>query len=346
MKTLEKYTLLALLLTLQLSSMAQPTVDVCLNKTATELEIKIRPATSFVGVVSNIQLAIKCSDPTVTYSAAGNTLSYCTMAKAGDVVSSGGSGYQKFAGFGFFNMSILGSSWTANTEYTLFTVVPSSLNPSFEIAVDAWASTNNGVYYAELNGLDQTGSTFVCGAGVLAASDLSLQAKPLDDRQVQLQWKSHSGTPISHFILEKRLGETEFVSIAQLSGEENTSTYDYIDLSLMAEVNHYRIKQISLDGNFVYSNVESVRMPQVEGVIAYPIPAEQEVNIGFRHAQTKAWHLSLLNSQGQILLHRDFPSQATSAQLNLQGLAAGMYFYRIQQGGKVWEGKLLKASRE
>ncbi len=96
-----------LFLALFIGAEAQPTVDVCLSKTATKLEVYVTSNGSFSGLVSNIQLTIKCSDPTVTFASPGDLQLFCTMTKGGDEVVTGGVAYQKFGGIGLLTLSTL-----------------------------------------------------------------------------------------------------------------------------------------------------------------------------------------------------------------------------------------------
>lgn len=323
---------------LLLNAWAQPTVDVCLRKTATKLEVVITPDAGFTGLVSNIQLTIRCSDTAVTYGTPGDLQFYCSMAKGGDVTVSGGLAYQKFGGIGFLTLTSLGTSWTAGSDIVLFSVVPSNLTPTFEIVNDAWTAANNGAYYVELNAIDKTGSIGTCGTA-LPIEGLQLDADKPGNDKVQLFWETEREEAGSLFILEKRASNNEFVPLAKINGT-GALAYSYLDEGPMSQINYYQIRQINPDGSELNSNVVEVYMDPSSGIRLFPNPATLETTLQFWEMEVNEKQIEVINQLGQVI--QSFTTSDVETKLNVSGLSEGIYHIKVSANGKVWEKTLVK----
>ncbi len=339
MKTnIYKTAILLLFSGLFFSLTAQPTVDVCLRKTATNLEVVITSNGSFTGLVSNIQLTIKCSDPTVTYGSPGDLQLFCTMARGGDEVVSGGVSYQKFGGIGFLTLTTLGISWATGTETVLFTIVPSSLTPTFEIVDDSWTASNNGAYYTELNALDKTGDIIICGA-TLPIEGLQLQVEKRSGQDVLLQWATEKEEVGSTFLVEKRGPNGGFSPLAELQANGSDS-YEFVDSSPLHAVNYYQIRQINPNGNELLSNLVEIFSEGKTGFLLYPNPARDETLIQLGEINSAEKQVFLHNSLGQLVY--SFKTTESQIRLKLKGLTEGIYHVKVEMLGEVWERKLVK----
>lgn len=319
---------------------AQPTVDVCLRKTATKLEVVLTSNGSFTGLVSNVQMTIKCSDPTVTFALPGDLQLFCSMAKGGDERVSGGAVYQKFGGIGFLALSTLGISWASGTETVLFSVVPSSLSPTFEIINDSWTAANNGAYYAELNALDKTGSIIVCGA-TLPIEGLQLEADKLEKGGVMLSWATEQEFPDSRFILLKRGNRNGngFSILGEVEGA-GLPTYQFHDKGPLQAVNYYQLRQVNPDGSKLLSNVVEVSAEEASGIQLYPNPAISEAFIQMREINELEKRITLYDNVGRQLMR--LSSDNSLIRLDINALPAGLYQLKVEQGNMVWEKSLVK----
>jgi len=105
--------------------------------------------------------------------------------------------------------------------------------------------------------------------------------------------------------------------------------YQHIDDDVQPKTKYYyRLKQVDLDGNYLYSNVVEATLTPNENIITvYPNPAKQTVNI----VSEKPWggkvHVKLYNLLGELLIEDFFENQVT---LSLQGLADGQYLVKIE----------------
>ncbi|MEL6651943.1 MAG: hypothetical protein AAFQ87_14170, partial [Bacteroidota bacterium] len=226
--------------------LAQPTVSLCLDNTGSALELKIIPDAAFSGFVANIQFTIQSDDPSVSYGLPSGILAYIPMAKAGGTMTFGGSAYQKFTGFGTLSLSMLGDSWAAGDVITLFSIVPSNLAANYSIAIDSWASDNNGEYYVELDAIDKTGASSLCSS-TLPVEGLNLNAAREADFGVALHWQTLRETQSQWFVVEKKRDQSPFEvidSIRATGHSQDLREYRLLDMSPMGAQNQYRIKQV------------------------------------------------------------------------------------------------------
>lgn len=323
-----------------LNAWAQPTVDVCLRKTATNLEIVLTSSGSFTGLVSNIQMSIRCSDTTVTYGAPGDLQFFCAVAKGGDAIKSSGSIYQKFGGIGFLTLSTLGLSWATGTETVLFTVVPSSLMPTFEIVNDTWTAANNGAYYAELNAIDKTGIINTCGTS-LPIEGLHIEANKQPQGSVMLNWATEKEYNGSKFVVLKRSLNNGFTVLDEVLGQ-GLDTYKFLDNGPLHPVNYYQIRQINPDGVYLLSNIVEISSEGEMGLQLYPNPAKREAFIQLGEINEKEKHITVHNSLGQVLM--EVKSTASLIRLDVKNLAEGLYHVKVAHGNTVWEKGLVKIS--
>jgi hypothetical protein len=154
-----------------------------------EFEIRAKPSNDLSGtMVTNIQFTVRWPENTVNLF---NFASAFYMSQQGPVYQSGGYSYAIFT-----SATPIPINWTSGNEYVVLTFFhdQSELGyADFNIADDAWTQTNNGLFYFELLGIDNTGiiyhqaeNTNLGGCGNVDigifytdCSDFEIRAKPL-----------------------------------------------------------------------------------------------------------------------------------------------------------------------
>lgn len=311
---------------------AQPTISSCVDASGPDLAITITPDGTFSGLVSNIQLTIRSDDPTVTFSAPTDILAYIPMAFAGGTTVSGGSAYQKFAGFGSLAMSAFGASWAAGVPVTLFRITPSDPSADFEVSADVWTTDNNGTYYVELASLDRTGT--ICSS-IFPVEGLSFQAHKLPGRGATLSWQTVREENSAYFAIEKSLDGSLFEQIGEVEAagfSEQPQTYAFMDEGQMAFETIYRLKQIDLDGRFAYSELERLVWDENHIGQVYPNPTKDMAQFEFVSDTRFDLNLSIYNSLGQQIEKNSFPIEVGSNQVRilLGHLNYGVYQVQLQ----------------
>ena len=178
-----------------ISIQAQPLIDLCLAKADDHWLLVARPNDDFEGVFSNLQFSLKIEDAGAGINAISQSqevAAYMPIQMAGTHVLYGSNSYQKFAGFGIQHMTNVPVSWEKDSLVALLKIFPSSMHTTISIVDDAWTSANFGNYYAELNGVEVTGSIFNnCPSTVAMVS--------VDGDEYSQRWQMYPN-PASHQI--------------------------------------------------------------------------------------------------------------------------------------------------
>lgn len=324
---------------------SQPKVAICLEKTATELEIKLIPSTSFQGVVSNIQFTIKWDDASVTLATPSQDAAesaYIPMSKQSTETTVGSEKYQKFAGFGTVNMSTASATWaTGFTPIVLMRISPSSLSPNFEIVNDAWTATENGDFYAELNGKKMTDAIVVCGTNPFPLTMGPLKGQWLE-KGAFLTWETYSEVNTAHFEVQRSLSGFDFTDVGQVAAAGNsTSTIDYHftdESSLLIGQSKvwYKIKAVSDDGSVQFTNTIALTLMPAKSINCYPNPASTYLTIAAQNTKADYAKINIWNMNGQNMLatQKNIQNNTLKTDLYVGDLATGLYLLEIILDGE------------
>ncbi len=103
--------------------------------------------------------------------------------------------------------------------------------------------------------------------------------------KVTLVWETESETNNDYFVVEKTFSGESFSDVAQIKGAGTIAlsrTYTAVDSAPVPGKWYYRLKQVDYDGNFTYSKLVDVAVPEGLGWNIYPNPSSgSEFSIGF-----------------------------------------------------------------
>lgn len=177
-------------------------------------------------------------------------------------------------------------------------------------------------------------------------------------RNSLISWATETERKSSHFEIQRSIGAVnDFKKIgivAAMGWKDNLTEYEFIDedLPLFGGTMHYRIKQVDINETYAYSDVMSIRTPQVEvtkGVWrAYPNPTNgEQLRVGLLDRSQydgEQIHFRLIHPSVQSKV----TTVASEAEMN-EALATmtghipkGVFVVEIQWGPKVEHIKVLK----
>jgi hypothetical protein len=154
------------------------------------------------------------------------------------------------------------------------------------------------------------------------------------DEKVLLGWKVTEQPDLKHFVVERRTGNNDFVSIGIVKANGNADNilhYNFIDDRPELK-NLYRLKFVNNDETFAYSNAIALnRNKSLAGIQLYPNPVNNVLNIVFPNRANHSYKINLLSSLNQSIKEIKF---TTNFNNNLQitrtaGMKAGMYILKI-----------------
>lgn len=153
-----------------------------------------------------------------------------------------------------------------------------------------------------------------------------------------LRWVTASETNNQYFTLQRSQNGSQFTTIAQLNGAGNSSithTYTYTDTQAPRGISYYRLLQTDYNGNTIQAGALSLLRGNVAalGIVSItPVPAQNTVSIRFTAAELMPLQAQLYDVSGKVILSEQTSTQLGEnlMQLEVSGLAAGIYFLSLQ----------------
>ena len=162
--------------------------------------------------------------------------------------------------------------------------------------------------------------------------------------KVTLDWESNWEKDISHFEIERAPDRLHFENLgrqASKGNEQTGATYQFIDNESYLGLNVYRLKILSTDGKYHYSNPIEVESYQGIGISLYPNPTANFLAIQIADLKETA-SIELFTLNGALALRESWEGTGNQfQQLSVAHLRAGMYYYRLKNGTELMSGKLL-----
>lgn len=149
----------------------------------------------------------------------------------------------------------------------------------------------------------------------------------LKDRKVVLNWETATESDFSHFELERSEDKLHFEKLARIEGQNTFigGKYHFIDEEPKS-ANYYRLKQVDLDGQFVYSKIIFVGNNPASNIVIYPTIANSFISIeGLVHQK----EIQVYDINGRLVLSTYNPSESIT-RLDISSLDKGMYFVKIE----------------
>jgi hypothetical protein len=125
-----------------------------------------------------------------------------------------------------------------------------------------------------------------------------------------------------------------FKRIGTVAGSGTTTTnqyYTFTDYSpLKSGIRYYRLKQIDLNGESTYSEIEAVDFGQMSEVRVFPNPFTNELNIAGIVGNVDLQKIQLVNTSGQLIYETQSFGEVDQLILNFgKELPEGVYFLRL-----------------
>jgi len=165
----------------------------------------------------------------------------------------------------------------------------------------------------------------------------------LDGAQTaKLNWATASEINNSHFDIERSMDGKIFTKVGEVKGGGNTNMdlyYQYMDVfgPLPTTVLYYRLRQVDYNGATKYSGIRVLRLAnETEAFNAWYNGAGKTEAIVYFGTETPAI-LQLTDIQGKRILTQNttFPKGFSHLQLDMSGLAKGIYMLSLTQGNQV-----------
>ena len=152
------------------------------------------------------------------------------------------------------------------------------------------------------------------------------------EKDVKLAWTTASEENNDFFTIEKSLDGRIFEEVAKISGRGNSteiSKYEYMDLNPIRGINYYRLKQTDFDGQFSYSNIETVEFIDDENIKIYPTLVTENITIEINKKLNSGHSIIIRDLTGRASKSFAISRDEIKKEVNLTDLAPGNYFITI-----------------
>ena len=156
---------------------------------------------------------------------------------------------------------------------------------------------------------------------------------------VLARWTTAVETNSSHFDVQRNTEGNVWETIGTVRASGNSQSlrhYQFTDNRPVQGKAFYRLKQVDLDGRFMFSDITSATCNTLPPVILYPNPVNQELQVS---NIPKGITLSIYNVQGMLL--RKTTSTQHTLRIPVADLPSGTYLLQWFENGKSESRKFL-----
>ncbi|WCL80398.1 T9SS type A sorting domain-containing protein [Saprospira sp. CCB-QB6] len=187
------------------------------------------------------------------------------------------------------------------------------------------------------NGFSQFG---VAAADILLAQNklLDLEATPIENNYIQLDWSTEEEDELAHFEVERSLDNSQFSFLEQVYAQGNSQLiqdYQLDDYEVLPNVNYYyRLRLVNNDGTFSYSPTVVARLyseSEQESIRIFPNPASGNTQIDVLSTKERDLQIRVFDAIGKLVYEQDAQTQIGHRliQLPAQDWPAGLYLIQI-----------------
>ncbi|MCC6761769.1 MAG: T9SS type A sorting domain-containing protein [Chitinophagaceae bacterium] len=174
----------------------------------------------------------------------------------------------------------------------------------------------------------------------LPVTGMTLKAS-WQNNQALLSWHTLTETNSRYFDIERSADAIHYQRVGKVPAAGNSvqkRQYQFIDENAQAGVLYYRLKQLDMDGAFVYSNVVILANTLANtNLQAMPNPASHQVRFAIPASNQKLV-FSVYDAAGKFV----FATSSAQPVLDVRSLAAGTYFVTITDGVQHWQARVVK----
>ncbi|HEX8314832.1 MAG TPA: T9SS type A sorting domain-containing protein [Flavisolibacter sp.] len=153
------------------------------------------------------------------------------------------------------------------------------------------------------------------------------------NKNVQLSWQTASTKDAAYFAVEESSDGRNFSHLGKVPATNFTAANNYFFTHVQgaAKASYYRLKQVDLDGSFMYSKIVKVNNSGTgRSVQAYPNPVQTKLTV--THPWSIEGHLEVWNAGGVKLLEKKVLPESWSTEIELNHLPSGVYTVVLQNG--------------
>lgn len=168
------------------------------------------------------------------------------------------------------------------------------------------------------------------------------------NKEVLLKWSTLQEQNTSQYVIERGADGVHFTSVGSATAAHNSSTiknYRFTDEKPLQGENFYRLKQIDIDGKYIYSEVRSVNFNKLNNTTSIsPNPAKNLLRLSTSEGLGATTATINIYSSAMQLVQTIKVTQGDRNTINIpvERLASGIYFLQLVNAGEVSTVKFVK----
>ncbi len=175
------------------------------------------------------------------------------------------------------------------------------------------------------------------------SNELALNAFKVNEHDVKLQWNIRYEHLLTHFVVEKKLENGEFESIATISALGLEGSYTYLDQDGMSNLTTYRIKLVHEDGRAIWSDEVEVLFDFYENdrFAVFPNPNTGRFVLKALFPLESSWNWQIVDLTGRSLDQGSLYQNEMG--LDITHLPSGIYHLILtDQAGRRYLNRVMK----
>ena len=162
------------------------------------------------------------------------------------------------------------------------------------------------------------------------------------DHSSLLKWATASEIDNAYFEVERSADAATWENLGKVQGAGTSAQqqlYNYTDANALTGVNYYRLKQVDVDGNFTYTNIQEVTFDGVAAAAAttmtmFPNPMSKSgpLTIELSNSNSTISNVTIYNTVGQEV-YTGASSNSNTIEINDLTLASGVYVVLVSSEG-------------
>lgn len=289
------------------------------------------------------------------------------------------------ASLGYYTWNIIGNdgttvtSWMADEELTFIEVffngAPNVTTDVRMVHLPDGGATGASTFYLSIGGvaqiienelmygvtsLNNTSGLYPLGNAVVTLPNIVLPVKisgfnvSKKNNAAELNWSVENETAdVSSYEILRGSNGIDFKTVANVSPKKNgqsKNTYQLIDNELSvirsnSGVIYYRIKQVDKDGQFVFTEVKSIRLDgKAFAVGVYPNPIKNIANISIDLVEDANLAITITDAAGRQVRRSQVQAfkGLNTKKIDMSSYPAGNYLLKVNSGAEVKTISLIK----
>lgn len=178
------------------------------------------------------------------------------------------------------------------------------------------------------------------GASSLPVTLTGFNASQDGLNNTRLVWNVADENGIQSYVVEKSSDGKNYTDIGTVAAS-NQSSYSFTDVQANSDNTYYRLKMVEQDGSFKLSYILTLKSKLSASLSLSPNPVRSTLIIQHPKVTGEA-HLQVINTSGQLVRDFRLPASAVISNVDMSGLANGMYHVVFRSGSDVVTKMVLK----